>query len=220
MDNGKINKRMMTLAIETSSPQASLCLAEDDTILFCADWTAERNHDAYLFPALQHAMEALGERQLDWILVGSGPGSYGGVRVALAAAVGISTVKEARTVTLCSWEYLAHGEACIVSDARRGGWTLRQPNGAISVITPEELRELAADTGILLYTTECAERMKQESLCATKYSLIPTAEGLIHTWNALSKEEQEKRASLPAEPIYVRPPHITEAKRKPWEIRN
>lgn len=211
---------MITLAIETSTPQASLCLAEDGVVLSSASWSTERNHDAYLFPALQQAMDVLGQRKPDWLLIGSGPGSYGGVRVALAAAVGISTVTGARTVALCSWEAMAHGEACIVSDARRGGWTLRRPDGSISIITPDELKQLASEPNTLLYTTEIAEKMQQVGVCATKCALIPTAEGLVHVWNSLSVAEQENRAAQPAEPIYVRPPHITEAKRKPWEVRS
>lgn len=220
MDDSKTHQRMITLAIETSTPQASLCLAEDGEILSAASWTAERNHDAYLFPALQQAMNALGDRKPDWVLVGSGPGSYGGVRVALAAAVGICTVTGARTVAICSWEDLAHGEASIISDARRGGWTLRRPDASISVITPEELRKLAADTHTRLYSTESEEKMQLADVCVAKSGLVPTAEGLIRVWNSLNAGEREARAALPAEPIYVRPPHITEAKRKPWEVRS
>lgn len=212
---------MIILAIETSTPHASLCLAEDGAILYSADWVAERNHDAYLFPALQQAMDVPGiNRKPDRILVGSGPGSYGGVRVALAAAVGISAVTGARTVAICSWEAPAHGEACIVSDARRGGWTLRRPDGTISVISPEELIQLAADASTLLYTTESAEKMRQLGVSVSQCGIIPTAEGLVQVWNSLTADEQEARASQPAEPIYVRPPHITEAKRKPWEVRS
>lgn len=218
MDYGKTYQRMMILAIETSTPQASLCLAEGHDVLFSTSWTAERNHDAFLFPALQQAMDLLGERKLDWILVGSGPGSYGGVRVALAAAVGVSTVTEARTVAICSWEALAQGGASIVSDARRGGWTLRQPDGNISVISADELHQLAQNADAPIYTIESEERIQQEGISLTACGLVPQATGLAAIWNNLSAEEQENRAQLPAEPIYVRPPHITEAKRKPWEI--
>lgn len=209
---------MMILAIETSTPQASLCLAEGDNVLYSTSWTAERNHDAFLFPALQKAIDFLGDHKLDWILVGSGPGSYGGVRVALAAAVGVSTVTGARTVALCSWEALAQNGACIVSDARRGGWTLRRPDGHISVITPEELHQLAQNADSPIYTIESEARIKQEGISITACGLIPQATGLVEIWNALTASEQENRAQLPVEPIYVRPPHITEAKRKPWEI--
>lgn len=211
---------MISIAIETSTPQASLCLAEDGVILSTASWSTERNHDAYLFPALQQVMDILGNRKPDWVLVGSGPGSYGGVRVALAAAVGICAVTGAQTVAICSWEALSQGKACIVSDARRGGWTLRRPDGKISVISPDELRQLASDAHTLLYSTESAEKMQQVGVCVSKSGLIPTAERLVRVWHSLNDEEREARASLPAEPIYVRPPHITEAKRKPWEFRS
>lgn len=211
---------MITLAIETSTPHASLCLAKDETILCSERWVAERNHDAYLFPALQRALDELGTAQLDWILVGSGPGSYGGVRVALAAAVGISTITEARSVALCSWESLATDSAYIVSDARRGGWTLRSPDGTIRVISTDELLKLANDEHVRLCTTESQERMLKEGITMHQYHVIPSAEGLVHVWHHLSQEEKERRALSPAEPIYVRPPHITEAKHKPWEIRH
>ncbi len=211
---------MITLAIETSSPHASLCLAENEKLLYNTQWSTERNHDTYLFPALQNAINILGQCQLDYVLVGSGPGSYGGVRVALAAAVGISTVTNAKTVAICSWESMAEGRIHIVSDARRGGWTLRRPNGEISVITTEELQQLANNTpGIVLFTTESEQRMNEIRVRPQGCNIIPKAEGLVQVWNGLSLAEQSKRLSIPPEPIYVRPPHITEAKRKPWEIR-
>ncbi len=220
MDYGKTNQRMMILAIETSGPHASLCLAENGNILCHQHWTTERNHDAHLFPALQQVMDILGSQALDYILVGSGPGSYGGVRVALAAAVGISTVTGARTVALCSWEAPAENKACVISDARRGGWTLRRPNGEISVITTNELQQLAANRDVILYTVESEKRMQEIGVVAAQYGIIPTAEGLVQAWHQLTPDEQARHAALPPEPIYVRPPHITEAKRKPWEIRS
>lgn len=209
---------MITLAIETSTPNASLCLADDSGVLFSAGWTAERNHDAHLFPALRQAMEILGERVPSHILVGAGPGSYGGVRVALATAVGVSAVTGAETVCLCSWEPLAEAGVCIVSDARRGGWTLRRPEGEILVLTPQELQQ-QLDAGMVIDTTESAERMQQSGFAVRRCGLQPTAEGLVTLWKRLSDKEKTERSRAPKEPIYVRPPHITEAKHKPWEIR-
>jgi len=211
---------MNILALELSHPCASICLADKGgTILFRSGWEAEHNHDSHLFPALQQAMDTLGDAPLAWILVGAGPGSYGGVRVALAAAVGLSTVTGARTVSVGSWDALSENQACVVSDARRGGWTIRRPNGAIQVVSPGELREELRQ-GTLVYSIESEERMQQEQLPVARCGLLPTAEGLVRTWLSLSPGEQEKRAARPAEPIYVRPPHITAPKHKPWEIRN
>lgn len=207
---------MNILAIETSVSHASLCLYAEGEICFSTAWNAERNHDSYLFPALQQAMDRLGEAPvLDYVLVGSGPGSYGGVRVALAAGVGIATVCGAGLVAVESWAQLAEKDACIVADARRGGWTVRFPDGRIEVLTPDELAALPNP----LFSTEAPGRLAELQLPRLeREGLIPCAEGLINTWLQMTAEEQKSAASKPAEPIYVRPPHITAAARKPWEI--
>lgn len=210
---------MNILAIETSVSQASLCLHRRGNLSYYASWQAERNHDAHLFPALEKALDALEGAPLDYILVGAGPGSYGGVRVALAAGVGISTVTGARLVAIDSWAQLVGAEqACIISDARRGGWTLRRPTGEISVLsTPEILKE--QQNGTLLYSVETSTALTEKGLLPpAQESLVPTASGLVETWLQMSEAERQKALERPAEPIYVRPPHITKAVRKPWEI--
>lgn len=210
---------MNLLAIETSVPTATLCLHQGGRgITVRRNWTAERNHDAWLFPALQEAMDELGEEKLDAILIGAGPGSYGGVRVALAAGVGIAAVTGAQLISLCSWEQLAQGGSCIISDARRGGWTVRRPDGTIEVLTPEELQALAA-TGAPLLSVEPAGALEKLGITPAAESLVPTAEGLVQTWLAMDASARDAAAAKPAEPIYVRPPHITAAVHKPWEIR-
>ncbi len=212
----------MILALECSQPQASLCIADaEGKLLYSAAWQAERNHDAHLFPALQQAMDALGGAPLSLILVGAGPGSYGGVRVALAAAVGIATVTGARTVTVGSWDALAAaaGErACIISDARRGGWTLRHADGRIDVLSTAELQAVQA-AGSRLLSIETADELSARGITVEAGGLTPVAEGLVRTWLALTPARQEELEARAPEPIYVRPPHITAAKRKPWETK-
>lgn len=207
---------MNILAIETSVAQASLCLYSGGKVKFSTSWQAERNHDAHLFPALQHALDSLPSPDLlDYILVGAGPGSYGGVRVALAAGVGISTVTQARLVALESWAQLAEADACVVADARRGGWTVRFPDARIEVLTPEQLKQLPNE----LYTVESTGVLSSKGIeNVRKEGLVPTAEGLVQTWFGMSESERLLLEEKPAEPIYVRPPHITAAAKKPWEI--
>lgn len=210
---------MNILSIETSQPHASLCLSKNGEVCCEISWEADRNHDAWLFPALEKALGTLAEGEpLDYIIVGAGPGSYGGVRVALAAAVGIATVTGAKTVALCSWGALAAPNVGIVSDAKRGGWTLRRPSGEIVVLNPDELK-LEALQGLKLATIEHADTVAPLGLNWEATELAPTAALLLQNWNQLSAQEQQRLASLPPEPIYVRPPHITKALHKPWEIR-
>ncbi|MBQ2380179.1 MAG: tRNA (adenosine(37)-N6)-threonylcarbamoyltransferase complex dimerization subunit type 1 TsaB [Akkermansia sp.] len=220
MDDSQVDARMNLLAIECSQPRASLCLVREGQVVSSAAWEAERNHDAHLFPALQEALQALGSASLDYILVGAGPGSYGGVRVALAAAVGIATVRGARVVAVGSWDALSEGNTIgVISDARRGGWTLRRPSGEIVVLTPDELKaEIAA--GLQVASIEDAAIVSKAGIDVMKPGVCPTAEGLAATWDALTEEQRAALAAKPAEPIYVRPPHITAAKHKPWEIKN
>lgn len=207
---------MNILAIETSVQHASLCLYAEGAVLFATRWEAERNHDAHLFPALQQAMDLLSPAaNLDYVLVGAGPGSYGGVRVALAAGVGIATVCSAKLVAIESWAQLAEADACVVADARRGGWTVRFPDGRIEVLPPEELKALPH----AIYSVEAPGRLSALELAGLeKEGLVPSAEGLVQTWLNMNDENRAAAAAKPAEPIYVRPPHITVATRKPWEV--
>lgn len=208
---------MNILAIETSTPNASLCLSLDGKVVVSEAWQAERNHDAFLFPALEKALSCLGSLALDIILIGAGPGSYGGVRVALAAAVGIATVKQSHVVSICSWLGLAPALHAVISDAKRGGWTILRPDGTINVLTLDVLKE-EISKGLPIATVETKETLDKHGIIASVYELTPNAKGLLDAWCTLSPSEQESLKAIPPEPIYVRPPHITEAKRKPWEI--
>lgn len=206
---------MNILAIETSVPHASLCLQTGDKVIFCAEWDAERNHDSHLFPALRNALDALNNQKLDYVLVGAGPGSYGGVRVALAAGVGIATVTGAKLVAVESWAQLAEPGCCVVADARRGGWTVRHPDAHIEVLSPEALQALPCP----VISTEPPGKLSHLNLKAlVKENAQPCAQGLVQTWTFMSDEQRREAEEKPAEPIYVRPPHITAAARKPWEI--
>lgn len=210
---------MNILAIETSIPQASLVLVRNGNAVVSERWESERNHDPYLFPALQKVMTASEEGKPELILVGAGPGSYGGVRVALAAAVGLAQVTGAQIAAVCSWTQLAEPGAIVVSDARRGNWTVRREDGSIEVVTDEQLLELQKSDYKLL-TPETGDNLIKKGIHPFRVNLTPTAEGLVRTWLSMTAEEQAAALAAPAEPIYVRPPHITTPLRKPWEIRH
>ena len=208
---------MNLLAIETSVADATLCLYAGGGFAAESAWHAERNHDAYLFPALQRALDALGDSPLDAVLVGAGPGSYGGVRVALAAGVGVSMVRGAKLVAVPSWDQLAKDGESILSDAKRGGWTLRKLDGTISVVTADELQTLLG-SGAAVASVETSATLEKRGVNIERCGLVPTAQGLVETWLGMDEASRAALAAKPAEPIYVRPPHITTAHRKPWEI--
>ncbi len=190
---------------------------DEGALLYHYEWSVDRNHDAELFPALEQCMSILGDSPLDLILIGSGPGSYGGVRVALAAAEGISIVRGSRLAAIDSWAQLAkEGREWIISDAKRGGWTLRHPDGLIEVTTAEMIKELIAK-GETIVSVESSDQLMKHEFSQVEASLVPTAQGLVKSWQSMKEEAQQKILNTPPAPIYVRQPHITKAKRKPWE---
>ena len=120
---------MLMLALECSTARGSLAIAvgrglEECEMRWRAEFVAGRGHGGLLFTTLERGLaetrrdgEPLGE-----IVVGLGPGSYSGVRQAIAAATGLALATGARlrgrpsmtALDPCTGRYQA------VGDARRG----------------------------------------------------------------------------------------------------
>src|SRR5262245_14853132 len=87
----------------------------------------DRSHASDLIPALDRMLKEIRARpsQIGAVLVGTGPGSYTGLRVGIAIALGLSHAAGAAIRGVCSFETLAWaetkpGEECVVLlDARQ-----------------------------------------------------------------------------------------------------
>ena len=90
------------LVLETSCVQSSVAAWSGESLLCQAAWRAERNHSSAIFKAVRQVLDALEGRRLKEIVVGSGPGAYGGIRVALAVADGLSLVHGSRVAAFSS----------------------------------------------------------------------------------------------------------------------
>ena len=77
---------MITLAIETSTTRGSIALTRDGEVLLEQSFASERSHNSQIFAPLGEALE-LAIPEL--IAVGTGPGSYTGARIGIAAGIGI-----------------------------------------------------------------------------------------------------------------------------------
>ncbi|HEY0271264.1 MAG TPA: tRNA (adenosine(37)-N6)-threonylcarbamoyltransferase complex dimerization subunit type 1 TsaB [Sphingomonas sp.] len=79
----------MELAIDTATAACSAALIVDGTAIHAASETVGRGHAERLAPMIEEVLRAAGDVRPDSILVDCGPGSFTGVRVGLAAAIGL-----------------------------------------------------------------------------------------------------------------------------------
>jgi tRNA threonylcarbamoyladenosine biosynthesis protein TsaB len=213
------------LFIESSTPRASLTLLRGSVLAFEESFTGDRSHNALLFAPLQRALACLepGER-LETVVIGTGPGSYSGTRVGIAAGQGVALVHGCPAVGLSSLLAVppaARGEALAIGDARRGSAWRVGIEGGILLGEPElcpvaelegEIRDALA-LGTAVFSLESVDRLGLAADFAARITVEhPEAHRLAAAWMSLPREESARIAGLPPQPVYLRPPHITEAK--------
>ena len=124
------------VALEASTRHASVAArileAEGASTLHLRELNPERAHASDLLPALDALLNELGAQPSDveLICVGTGPGSYTGVRVAIALAQGIALAGNRRLCGVPSIEAELYGQLEVgevgtaLRDARGGRFTL------------------------------------------------------------------------------------------------
>jgi tRNA threonylcarbamoyladenosine biosynthesis protein TsaB len=109
------------LAIDLSTSRGDIAVVNHDgSLRFERDFTSQRSHNSQLYGPLADALAAAGT-DLRHVLIGTGPGSYTGVRMSIAAAHGIALSKGATMSGLASVLALSdEPEHLVIGDARRG----------------------------------------------------------------------------------------------------
>jgi tRNA threonylcarbamoyladenosine biosynthesis protein TsaB len=133
------------VALETSTRRGSVALLADDVVTE-AVLAGERAHASDLLPELDRLLGERGLRldALDAVVVGLGPGSYTGLRVACATALGLARGAGLALVGVPSFEAAAFvalepgEEGVVLQDARSGAvyhaWYRR--NDGVVVVSP------------------------------------------------------------------------------------
>lgn len=119
---------MNILALESSATACSVALCEDEALIAQSFQNSGLTHSRTLMPMARQLLEGCGRtlEQVDVIAVASGPGSFTGLRIGIAAAKGLAWSADklcARCSTLESmaWQLAHVDDAVIVAvmDARR-----------------------------------------------------------------------------------------------------
>ncbi|MGA0846813.1 MAG: tRNA (adenosine(37)-N6)-threonylcarbamoyltransferase complex dimerization subunit type 1 TsaB, partial [Luteolibacter sp.] len=145
---------MDSLVIETSTDQASMVLVAADGRVEQRSFRSDRSHNALLFEPLSELL--CGVSNLERVLVGSGPGSYSGTRVGIAAAQGIALAMNCPVVAIPSILAMPAAAsvdgAWVIGDARRGTYWFARVQASRLLHEPELL-----DVKQLQAHLECAD---------------------------------------------------------------
>jgi tRNA threonylcarbamoyladenosine biosynthesis protein TsaB len=220
-----------TLILETSTPYASLAGIESDGRMQQKEFTSDRSHNAVLFGPLQEVLDARETQDIGLVLVGSGPGSYSGTRVGIAAAQGVAIAAGCAAVALPSIlavpSAMAGKECLAIGDARRGNyWTARV--GYVKSSTEPELtdaeglgvivRQALADGAVVFSFEDTARFPLSPDLLSQVLLEFPSAGRLWQAWENSPLSTRQCWMAQSPQPIYLKPPHITPAKRSSWLV--
>ena len=213
------------LSIETSIPEASVALTIDGEITAKQEFESHRQQNKLLFPALESVISSLPQNKTpDLIIVGTGPGSYSGSRISIAAAQGLALAYSCPVVGLCSFlgthTMEEYPTAFAIGDARRDTYfiaEIQQNNPEFKSGQPELISlDNLCDKLSHIDTSETPVFTFEKELPVTHVSdyLLEKSHAALLTkaWLNLSQESQQKLLSTPPQPAYLRAPFITKAK--------
>lgn len=197
MSSGKI------LAIETSTQICSVCYQDENGVIQEKRTERKGSHSELLFIFIREMMQEynFGIRDLDAVLVSTGPGSYTGLRIAASAVKGLLFGYDIPVYagnTLAGFAQMANaGKVHAVINARRKHLyhQLFRKNGALESISESkilELKEIEAqlESGDQIIGTGI-DRLN-EDLADNLNILTPasiSAKGLIELFHSGSKDE-------------------------------
>jgi tRNA threonylcarbamoyladenosine biosynthesis protein TsaB len=199
---------MKILALELSSAQGSVAWLGGECDPFAVSFSNDRKHSGLFFENLQLTLQQFGPPDL--IVVGLGPGSYAGVRIAIAAAVGLRMASGAKLIgvpSICAID--AEGrEYCAIGDARRHSFFFARVSGGRLIEGPSlhpvaELEAKIMDSPIPVYASEPLPQFPQAIIT------FPSARRLGELARNQVDEISDRQL---LEPIYLREPHITTPK--------
>jgi tRNA threonylcarbamoyladenosine biosynthesis protein TsaB len=227
-DGNQGGDAVIVLALDSSGAACSVALRDGAGGLLAHRFQAlARGHAALLMPMLRDAMA---EARIDFaglalIAVTTGPGSFTGIRVGLAAARGLALASGLPILGITAFDALA----AAVAPAERTGRTLLaaidsrrddlfvqgfaagcSPLAAPAAVTPDQLAAIAPP-GALILAGDGAERAAA-SLASAGHSAILAAARLPDAADvatvALARWQPGERPAPPL-PLYLRAPDAT-----------
>ncbi len=193
----------MILALDSSTESGSAALLEAGHLLREVTFAGGRNKGGGAAAALEDL--AVSGELIDVVVVGTGPGSYNGIRSAVAVAWGFAKARSANLHGVSSLLAIAPGEYLAAGDARQGQFYFAHVRDGKFVVeptllTPGALKEVV--TGHLdlpIYSPAPLDLLPGAVVASPRATLLA---GFATT------EVDQPLPGIPL-PLYLKPPHIT-----------
>jgi tRNA threonylcarbamoyladenosine biosynthesis protein TsaB len=198
---------MKILALELSSSLGSIACVEDGETAFASEFANDRKHSGLFFANLEDCLRRHGNPEQ--IVVGLGPGSYAGTRIAIAAAIGLQAAWKARLGGIPSICALPTDDETygVIGDARRQSFF-------VAVVHDRRL----IDEPVLLSADELDHRLKTfvHPVFTTEplpqFPRVDVRRPAARILAEMAPRADSMTATVSLEPIYLREPHITQPK--------
>ncbi|MEM1441144.1 MAG: tRNA (adenosine(37)-N6)-threonylcarbamoyltransferase complex dimerization subunit type 1 TsaB [Verrucomicrobiota bacterium] len=210
----------MILGIETSTTHASLAVvsADGSEVLRRFEFVSQRAHNSVIFDSVSEVLKEYRDH-LSGIAVGLGPGSYGGVRVGISVANGLSLVLGIPVVGVSSLEAwdVPQESAVILGDARRKTFFRAVVSSGQLMSDPELLPEEEVIKSTLV-SLECGE----SEFFTADPRVSEAIPGVVLSYPDAARVAERALVKNPGtwpedailEPHYLRAPYITVPKGK------
>ena len=182
---------MKIMAFECSATAASVCIFEDDKVLGQVYSNVPLTHSQTLMPMAENLLSAtrLSFADIEQFAISSGPGSFTGIRIGIAAVKGLAAAKNTPCIAVSTLEAMAElidsdGIICAVMDAR-----CSQVYNALFERKNGVLKRLCEDRALLI--DELLPQLPKDK------KIILVGDGATMLYSKLS-----------ADNVYLAPPHL------------
>jgi tRNA threonylcarbamoyladenosine biosynthesis protein TsaB len=192
-----------------------------DTIIE-RDEEQPREHTRLLMPMIESVLQEAGATMpdLDAIVLGNGPGSFIGMRIAASVAQGLAFAADLKIIPVSSMAAVAAQvfteeqatEVVVAQDAHMNEVYLgvyRQDNGVVVDIVPERLH--AADLMLDLDGDDSAQRVAAGFGWQRYPALISANEKIVGTWSSIWHPRAQFLLGLAVNAEKIRPHELTPA---------
>lgn len=198
----------MILALETSTSRGSIALLDGHRLLLDEVFPCDRSQSSDLYRMLERAKAMAGGFKV--IAVGVGPGSYAGVRISIASALGLALSCGAELVGIASVAAIETdaAEYIAVGDARRETYYYSRVSAGVCVEEPQLLDAAALAGRLGKFPADAV--FSSVLLPAFPRAVVALPRAAILARLAAAGRGILARGDF--EPLYLREPHITQAK--------